>query len=119
MDKSHSNEAKKNSDVKGIKPSIEKKEKVVVGMTKKQLIAVVVIIIVTISGISGGVIIYANMPKGGDFILGVIWGPDYGIDPLDGGIPSSNNVIYQVAEGLFDYDLISEDSRIIPNLATT
>jgi peptide/nickel transport system substrate-binding protein len=86
-----------------------------VALNRKQIIAVGVISIVAIAGIGGGVVIYLNMPKGGDLIVPLGEFPLF-IDPhyYFGGLISK-----QVVEGLFDIDTTDPDNKNIPALATS
>ena len=43
-------------------------------MEKKQYITIGIVAIIAIAGVSG-VVVYMNMPKGGTFVFGVMYGP--------------------------------------------
>ncbi len=85
---------------------------------KQQYIVIGVIAIIAVAGIIGGVAVYANMPKGGNFVYGVMYGP-VDLDPHQAWDSASIDVINQVCEGLFDVDLVDPEHKIIPNLATS
>ncbi len=84
---------------------------------KQQYIVIGVIAIIAVAGIVGGIAVYANMPKGGTFIFGTMYGPR-DLDPQDAWDSGSIDVIGQVCEGLFDYNYDDPDFPIIPHLAT-
>jgi peptide/nickel transport system substrate-binding protein len=85
---------------------------------KKPLIIGGIIIIIAISGIIGGIIYYLNIEPYKPVIL--IFGTaecSGEIDPLAATTIYDSQVIDQVAEGLFDYNYLSEYFEPIPNLA--
>ncbi len=86
-------------------------------MEKKQYITIGIVAIIAIAGVSG-VVVYMNMPKGGTFIFGVMYGP-VDLDPHQAWDSASIDVIHQVVEGLLDVDLADPDLAIIPKLATS
>ncbi len=86
-------------------------------MEKKQYITIGIVAIIAIAGVSG-VIVYMNMPKGGTFIFGTMYGP-VDLDPHQAWDAASIDVIRQVCEGLLDVDIADPNLAIIPNLATS
>ncbi len=84
---------------------------------KQQYIVIGVIAIIAVAGIVGGIAVYANMPKGGTFIYGTMYGPR-DLDLQDAWDSASTDVIFQVCEGLFDYNYDDPDFPIVPHLAT-
>jgi len=86
-------------------------------MEKKQYITIGIVAIIAIAGVSG-VVVYMNMPKGGTFIFGVMYGP-VDLDPHQAWDSASIDVIRQVCEGLLDNDIADPNLAIIPNLATS
>jgi ABC-type transport system substrate-binding protein len=99
----------------------EKEQKARRPKRKRQILAAEVVFIVIVAGIVGGVTVYANMPKGGILKVGGPFRLQY-IDPLWAYNPiffSDPHLTFdQITEGLFVYDLNSDDLEIIPNLAT-
>ena len=86
-------------------------------MEKKQYITIGIVAIIAIAGVSG-VVVYMNMPKGGKFVFGVMYGP-VDLDPHQAWDSASIDVIHAVVEGLLDVDVADPDLAIIPNLATS
>ncbi len=86
-------------------------------MEKKQYITIAIVAIIAIAGVSG-VVVYMNMPKGGTFIFGTMYGP-VDLDPHQAWDDASVDVINQVCEGLLVVDIADPNLAIIPNLATS
>jgi len=87
---------------------------------KQQYIAGGVVVIILIAVFSGvGVVMFLQQTgAGGDtLIFGTGAGPDY-LDPLDVWDSASANVLDQIAEPLFRYDLEDPDLPIVPTLAS-
>lgn len=86
-------------------------------MEKKQYITIGIVAIIAIAGVSG-VVVYMNMPKGGTFIFGVMYGP-VDLDPHQAWDSASIDVIHQVCEGLLDVDIADPNLAIITKLGTS
>jgi peptide/nickel transport system substrate-binding protein len=87
-------------------------------MEMYQTIVIGVIVIIGVGGIGGGAAVYANMPKGGTFIFGVMYGP-VDLDTIQAWDSASIDVQRQVGEGLVALDVTNPDYPIVPNLATS
>jgi peptide/nickel transport system substrate-binding protein len=87
-------------------------------MEKKQQIVIGVIVVVAVAGIGGGAAVYANMPKGGTFIFGVMYGP-VDLDTIQAWDSGSIDVQRQVGEGLVALDVRDPEYPVVPNLATS
>ena len=89
-------------------------------MEKKGQIAVGLIAIIAIAAIGGGIAIVLMTPAPGAGLVTLVYGNMYGpddLDPLYAWDSASIDVIDQVTEGLFTYDLGDPDIPIIPSLA--
>lgn len=87
-------------------------------LKKKPIIVFGTVAVVAIAGIIGGIFLFMQPPEENpNLIIGTnsrIWGS---IDPLGTIVPTDHDIISQVAEGLFDHDIASNNSLLIPNLA--
>ncbi|MFX1346112.1 MAG: ABC transporter substrate-binding protein [Promethearchaeota archaeon] len=85
-------------------------------LKRKSVVVFGIIGLVAIAGIIGGIIFFTKIPK--EKVLYVSYvGAGIGIDPLETWAPTDYEIISQAAEGLFTHDNVSEQSRVIPNLA--
>ncbi|MFX1321000.1 MAG: ABC transporter substrate-binding protein [Promethearchaeota archaeon] len=91
---------------------------------KKPIIGAGIIAVVAITGIVGGIFFYFSaVEKEKDTLTssyGGLWWYDTLFKPRGLGpsaAPSSIGVINQIAEGLFEYEITNEYTRIVPNLA--
>ena len=89
-----------------------------IGELKKTLIISGIIAAIAIAGIIVGINIYSMTTQKPDVVLVVgTYGSPSNIDPLAASFQSDIDIIQQVAEGLFEIDVKSNNSEIIYNLA--
>jgi ABC-type transport system substrate-binding protein len=103
--------------------SKKKSPKKVLSDLKRPIIGGSLVATFAIAGILGGVFLWLGAPKERKSILKIsydgLWYNDTLWDEWWDGAKagSSSTVIYQIAEGLFKYDITEEYTDIIPNLA--
>lgn len=105
------------TDPKAQNKKTTKKE--VRGLKRKPIVIYGTVAVVAIAGIIGGIFLFLKPSENPDLIIGTNCGIWNSIDPLDTFVPTDYDIISQVVEGLFDHDIASKNSLVIPNLATS
>ena len=104
----------------GKSPKTKAPKKKRIFVEQKPIIVGGIVAVVAIAGIVSGVVLFTQeeQRKGGTFIFGFGVGM-FCLDNILEYYPGTEThiVLDQIAEGLFDYEITSKETRIIPNLA--
>lgn len=98
-------------------PKKKTPKKVTITLKRHPVIVYGIIGIIAITGVIGGIYLFSAPPNYPNLIIGTYDGFYGSLDPFDNNNPINHDITSQIAEGLFDYTTVSENSQLIHNLA--